>query len=172
MKCLIAITIVFLTLNGLSFEQDPNEKEIRKYLDDEIYFGKFKLRDYLKEKLTKEEYQFRREFKMRYLTFLTDFGNVNGVKMNLSINNLTDLFISQTYSDMFEELENVPESEISEFVKITKIDSIRFKNTMDDCKRFVKNWQNSKGTYERTTWLVKSEGDEMDLYFYLNEKMR
>lgn len=163
------IILLILLLPTLGFSQ-ANEEVIRKYLDDEIYFGEFELTNQVNERLTKEEYEFRRGFRVTYMNFISDFGKSNGLPTSFELEDMTDFFIEETYIDMFEQFEGLQPSELKEFAEIAMIEPARFETTLKNAERFNKDWQNQEGTYQRSTWYVNSEGDAMVLYFYLNER--
>ena len=163
----IIVLLIFLPTFGFS---QANEEVIRKYLDDEIYFGEFELTSQVNERLTKEEYEFRRGFRKTYMNFMNDFGNVNGLPTSFELEDMTDFLMVETYIDMFEQFEELQPSDLKKFAEIAQIEPARFETTLKEAERFNTGWQNQEGTYQRSTWYVNSEGDAMILYFYLNEQ--
>ncbi|GEM_PF-5044838 len=163
------IIFLLILLPTLGFSQ-ANEKVIRKYLEDEIYFGEFELTNQINERLTKEEYEFRIGFRKTYMKFINDFGNANGLTPSFELEDMTDFLMDETYIDMFEQFEGLESSDLKEFAEIAKIEPARFETTIKNAERFNKGWQNQEGSYQRLTWYVNSEGDAMILYFYLNEQ--
>ncbi len=163
--------LVIATLIPICGFGQQNEDIIKKYLEEEVYFGEFQLLKYTNERLTPEEYEFRNNFRKEYMNFLNDFGNANGLQTTFEPEDMTDLSINESYTDIFERFENMNSSELEEFSETAHIEPKRFEATLKNAKRFNKDWQEPNGTFQLSTWYVESEGDSMVLYFYLNEQL-
>lgn len=154
----------------LTFAQQTHDEIIKKYLDEEVNFGEFEFLNQSTERLTEEEYEFRKNFRRTYMNFLNDFGKENKLPTSFEHEGITDLMIDEMYIDMFEEFAGMSSSDLTEFASAAKIDPIKLQSALQNIQRFCKGWQDESGGYYRVTWLVNSEGDQVVLYFYLNEQ--
>ncbi|MFY0627168.1 MAG: hypothetical protein JXR07_12785 [Reichenbachiella sp.] len=148
--------------------QAINEDIIKPYMAN-TEFGEFTFKKSSNIKLSKEEFDFRAQYRKDFLSFVNQFGNASEMEADFDEEDMSDSFIELIYNEVFVGTEGGPSP--TEVAKAAGIDDARFDKVKTDGERFIKGVkEDGAGTCQLTIWTVMSEKEQVKLEFYINEQ--
>lgn len=162
---LLTIAILF-TVSWLT--QAQNEQVIKDYLT-QVEFGEYTFKKAETIKMSKEEDEFRANFKQEFLTFINTYGNSQGMEADFDMEDMTDSMIKDMYHEVFE-LDELSPEEVEEHANLAGIDHEHFIKMVDHCHRFINLKNDEAGSYQRTMWEVKTNNERVTLTFYIDDQ--
>lgn len=168
MKLILSALILSISCIQLSAQNEENGDVIRPYLAS-TEFGDFTFKKSETIKMSKDEDEFRAQFKTEFLNFINTYGNSSDMEADFDMDDMTDSMIKDMYHEVFE-LDELSPKEIEAHAAETGIDHDHFVKMVDHCHRFVNLKDDPSGTYQRTVWTVISEKERVTLTFYIDDQ--